>query len=73
MAFSGLALAVLLLSLASHARPCAEQAKGSLLQFLVGLSRDSGLAVSWRNGTADCCSWEGITCNGNGEVVEVSL
>ncbi|CAL4889917.1 unnamed protein product [Urochloa decumbens] len=73
MAFSSLALAVLLLSLASHAMPCVEQERASLLQFLASLTRDGGLAVSWSNGTADCCSWEGITCNSNGIVVEVSL
>ncbi|EES06303.1 receptor-like protein 2 [Sorghum bicolor] len=80
MAFSGLIPAVLLLSLSlslfSHAsKPCVEQEKASLLQFLAGLTRDSGLAVSWHkhNGTADCCSWDGVTCDTNGTVVEVSL
>ncbi|VAH00216.1 unnamed protein product [Triticum turgidum subsp. durum] len=77
MALSGLNFAVLLLSLSmfSHAsKPCVEQEKGSLLQFLAVLTRDSGLAVSWRNnGTADCCSWDGVTCDMDGTVVEVSL
>lgn len=78
MAFSAVAAAVLLvLCVASHARPwpCAEQEKATLLRFLAGLTRDGGLAASWRrNGTAaECCSWEGITCNTNGTVVEVLL
>ncbi|GJM90244.1 hypothetical protein PR202_ga06505 [Eleusine coracana subsp. coracana] len=73
MAFSGLALALLLLSLISRATPCTEQDKSSLLQFLAGLSRDGGLAVLWQNGTTDCCSWEGISCNGEGAVAEVVL
>jgi Leucine-rich repeat (LRR) protein len=28
--------------------------------------------MSWRNGT-DCCKWEGVTCNGDGTIIEVSL
>ncbi|OEL16812.1 Receptor-like protein 2 [Dichanthelium oligosanthes] len=64
----GLAL-VLLLSLSSS---CTEQEESSLLQFLAGLSRDGGLAASWRNGM-DCCTWDGVTCNANREVTEVSL
>jgi hypothetical protein len=69
---------LLLLSMASCARPCTDQEKSSLLRFISGLSWDGGLATSsWRNnnGTAaDCCSWEGITCGGGGGVVtEVSL
>nr|CAB3500795.1 unnamed protein product [Digitaria exilis] len=60
---------VLLLSLSSS---CSNQEERSLLQFLAGLSQNGGLAASWRNGT-DCCRWEGITCNANREVTEVSL
>uniref|UniRef100_A0A0A9BUS3 Uncharacterized protein n=1 Tax=Arundo donax TaxID=35708 RepID=A0A0A9BUS3_ARUDO len=59
-------------SLAAHTGSCAEQDKSCLLRFLAGLSRDGGLAVSWRNST-DCCSWQGITCNGDGTVIEMSL
>ncbi|RCV05412.1 hypothetical protein SETIT_1G082300v2, partial [Setaria italica] len=73
MPFSGIALAVLLLSMASHAKPCSDQEKTSLLRFIAELSWDGGLAMSWRNGTAGCCSWEGIACDGDGAVVEVSL
>ncbi|KAF8776347.1 hypothetical protein HU200_003574 [Digitaria exilis] len=70
MAFTGFAITVLLLSLASDARPCSDHEKSSLLRFITGLSLDGGLAMSWRrNGTASCCSWEGIACNGD----EVSL
>ncbi|CAN6247143.1 unnamed protein product [Urochloa humidicola] len=73
MDFIGLALgSLLLLSMASPAFSCNEQEKASLLQFLTGLSRDSGLTASWRNDT-DCCEWDGITCSSDGAVVEVSL
>ncbi|CAO2037217.1 unnamed protein product [Urochloa humidicola] len=64
--------AVLLLSFAIPATSCSEQEKGSLLQFLAGLSRDAGLTTAWRNDT-NCCEWEGITCSNDGMVVEVSL
>ncbi|CAO2211713.1 unnamed protein product [Urochloa humidicola] len=60
---------VLLLSMSSA---CTEQEKTFLLQFLTGLSQDGGLAASWQNGR-DCCTWEGITCNGKRGVSEVSL
>ncbi|KAM0856590.1 hypothetical protein ACQ4PT_048992 [Festuca glaucescens] len=67
----GVAL-VLLICLASPASSCTEQEKGSLLQFLAQLSRDGGLAASWRNGT-DCCKWEGITCDRDKTVTDVLL
>ncbi|CAD6251846.1 unnamed protein product [Miscanthus lutarioriparius] len=78
MGFSSLALGMLLLlslsSVSSHATPCPDQDKRSLLRFIVELSVDSGLAMSsWWNDTADCCLWKGITCNGDGVVTEVSL
>ncbi|OEL31259.1 Receptor-like protein 2 [Dichanthelium oligosanthes] len=60
---------LLLLSLSSA---CTEREKDSLLQFLSGLSQDGGLGASWQNGT-DCCTWEGITCNGKRRISEVSL
>ncbi|XP_062218230.1 tyrosine-sulfated glycopeptide receptor 1-like [Phragmites australis] len=63
---------VLLISLATPTSSCTEQEKTSLLQFLAGLSQDAGLAMSWQEGT-DCCKWEGITCNRNGMVTNVSL
>uniref|UniRef100_A0A0E0JVQ6 Leucine-rich repeat-containing N-terminal plant-type domain-containing protein n=1 Tax=Oryza punctata TaxID=4537 RepID=A0A0E0JVQ6_ORYPU len=73
MPFSGLAAALLLLlSMLTSAMACADQEKSSLLQFLYGLSQDGGIAMSWKNGM-DCCTWEGITCSEDGEVVEVSL
>ncbi|XP_047080472.1 tyrosine-sulfated glycopeptide receptor 1-like isoform X2 [Lolium rigidum] len=67
----GVAL-VLLICLASPASSCTAQEKGSLLQFLAELSRDGGLAASWRNGT-DCCKWEGITCDRDKMVTDVLL
>nr|TKW37971.1 hypothetical protein SEVIR_1G084400v2 [Setaria viridis] len=73
MPFSGFALAVLLLSIASHAKPCSDQEKSSLLRFIAELSWDAGLAMSWRNGTTSCCSWEGIACDRDGVVSEISL
>ncbi|XP_066321215.1 tyrosine-sulfated glycopeptide receptor 1-like [Miscanthus floridulus] len=63
---------VLLLSLATPISSCTEQEKTSLLQFLAGLSKDSDLVKSWQEGT-DCCKWEGVTCNENKTVIEVSL
>ncbi|RCV04506.1 hypothetical protein SETIT_1G006800v2 [Setaria italica] len=60
---------LLLISLASS---CTEQEKNSLLQFLAGLLQDAGLAKLWQEGK-DCCEWEGIVCNGNRTVIEVSL
>uniref|UniRef100_A0A0E0JVQ4 non-specific serine/threonine protein kinase n=1 Tax=Oryza punctata TaxID=4537 RepID=A0A0E0JVQ4_ORYPU len=65
-------LLLLLLSMAISAKACVEQDKSSLLRFLAGLSQDGGIAMSWRNGT-DCCAWEGITCSGDGAVIELSL
>ncbi|KAE8775386.1 Tyrosine-sulfated glycopeptide receptor 1 [Hordeum vulgare] len=63
----------LLLFLASPATACTEQEKHNLLRFLDGLSCDGGLTTSWRNNGADCCEWEGISCNGDGAVTGVSL
>ena len=73
--FLGCALVVvlLLLSMASPASSCTAQEKGSLLQFLAGLSRDSGLAASWKQNSTDCCMWEGVTCSADGAVTDVSL
>uniref|UniRef100_A0ACD5Z8K3 Uncharacterized protein n=1 Tax=Avena sativa TaxID=4498 RepID=A0ACD5Z8K3_AVESA len=67
----GVAL-VLLICLASPSSSCTEQEKGSLLQFLAGLSQHGGLAASWRHGT-DCCQWEGITCSRDKIVTDVLL
>ncbi|KAL6888500.1 hypothetical protein ACP4OV_009526 [Aristida adscensionis] len=63
---------VLLLFLATPTSSCTSQESNSLLQFLAGLSKDSGLAKSWKNGT-DCCKWEGITCSPEKEVTHVFL
>ncbi|KAL6888498.1 hypothetical protein ACP4OV_009524 [Aristida adscensionis] len=68
----GLTLLLLISSLASPTISCSEQERTSLLEFLAGLSQDAGLNTSWREGT-DCCKWEGITCNRNGTVTNVSL
>ncbi|CAM0946823.1 unnamed protein product [Alopecurus aequalis] len=72
LTFLGLVL-VLLIFLASPTSSCTEQEKGSLLQFLSGLSQDGGLAASWKPNGTDCCGWEGITCDVDGAVTDVSL
>jgi hypothetical protein len=76
MAFVGLTLIplLLLLSIASLASSCNERQKATLLQFLAGLVQDNGLTVtaSWKNDT-DCCEWEGVSCNGDRAMFEVSL
>ncbi|KAE8811902.1 putative leucine rich-repeat receptor-like protein [Hordeum vulgare] len=63
---------VLLISLVSTTSSCSEQEKTSLLQLLVGLSQDGGLTALWRRDT-NCCTWEGITCNKDSKVTDVSL
>ncbi|CAO2044582.1 unnamed protein product [Urochloa humidicola] len=63
---------VLLLFLASPATSCKEEEKASLLGFLDGLSQRSGLTTSWQNDT-NCCLWEGIICNMDGAVMDISL
>lgn len=67
-----LCVAVLLLFLASPATSCKEEEKNSLLGFLDGLSQNSGLTTSWQNDT-NCCLWEGIICNTDGAVMDISL
>uniref|UniRef100_A0A0D9VCD6 non-specific serine/threonine protein kinase n=1 Tax=Leersia perrieri TaxID=77586 RepID=A0A0D9VCD6_9ORYZ len=66
----------LLFAGASPAISCTAQDSRSLLRFLAGLSHSGGrLAASWRPGT-DCRhggGWEGVTCDENGTVTEVSL
>jgi Leucine-rich repeat (LRR) protein len=64
---------LLMITFISPASSCTEQDRRSLLKFLAGLSRDGGLAASWQPDT-DCCRvWEGVTCDENGNVAEVSL
>ncbi|KAJ1277937.1 hypothetical protein BS78_04G040700 [Paspalum vaginatum] len=68
----GPALLLLLVAFLPPARSCSEQERSSLLQFLAGLSQDGGLAVSWQNGT-NCCTWEGIACDKDGTITDVSV
>jgi hypothetical protein len=63
---------LLLISLTTPASSCTEPEQTSLLQFVAGLSQDTGLAKLWQEGT-DCCKWEGVACNRNGAVTHVSL
>ncbi|KAG0520961.1 hypothetical protein BDA96_08G119900 [Sorghum bicolor] len=68
---------VLLLSLVSPATSCTPLEEASLLQFLNELSpagpSHTLLSETWRNSTASCCAWEGVTCDGNGTVTELLL
>ncbi|WVZ77886.1 hypothetical protein U9M48_025687 [Paspalum notatum var. saurae] len=41
--------------------------------FTGELAKDSSLAKSWQEDGTDCCKWEGVTCNGNKTVIQVSL
>ncbi|KQK16405.1 hypothetical protein BRADI_1g28590v3 [Brachypodium distachyon] len=59
--------------MAFTASSCTEQEKGSLLQFLAGLSWDSGISASWKRSGMDCCAWEGVTCGADGTVTDFSL
>lgn len=63
---------VLLLFLASPASSCKEEEKTSLFEFLNGLSQASGLTSSWQNDT-NCCLWEGVICNGDRTIIDISL
>ena len=63
---------VILLYFASLATSCTEKERSSLLQFVTELSQDGGLTSSWKNAT-DCCKWEGISCNSDMMVTDVSL
>jgi hypothetical protein len=63
---------VLLIFSASPVYSCMQEEKNALLQFLGGLSQDSGLATSWQNDT-NCCLWEGVACDVDGAVADISL
>jgi hypothetical protein len=71
MTILGVAL-VLLLFLPSLISSCKEEEKTSLLGFLAGISQASGLSTLWQNDT-NCCLWEGIICNVDGTVMDISL
>ncbi|KAL6888495.1 hypothetical protein ACP4OV_009521 [Aristida adscensionis] len=71
MPLLGVAL-VILISLASPTSSCIQEEKIFLLEFLDGLSEESGLTMKWQNDT-NCCMWEGIICNVHGAIKDVSL
>ncbi|CAO2044581.1 unnamed protein product [Urochloa humidicola] len=71
MPLLGVAL-VLLLFLPSPISSCKEEEKTFLLGFLDGISQASGLRTSWQKDT-NCCFWEGIRCNIDGTVMDISL
>ncbi|KAL6603595.1 hypothetical protein ACP70R_043956 [Stipagrostis hirtigluma subsp. patula] len=67
-------IVVLLLSLCDRAGACTAEEREALLSFLAGLSPrlGDGLAASWR-GSPDCCTWDGVSCGGDGAVTRVWL
>ncbi|KAF8685360.1 hypothetical protein HU200_043984 [Digitaria exilis] len=69
---NSLGVALVLLFLAPLASSCTDEERTSLLEFLDGLSQDSALNTSWKNGT-NCCLWQGVICNVNGAVTDISL
>ncbi|GJN39200.1 hypothetical protein PR202_gb28302 [Eleusine coracana subsp. coracana] len=68
--FSGVVL-VLVLSLCDA---CSSEEREALLSFLADLSPRPGddIAASWR-GSPDCCTWDGVSCGGDGAVTRVWL
>ncbi|KAK3131149.1 hypothetical protein QOZ80_6BG0502650 [Eleusine coracana subsp. coracana] len=68
--FSGVVL-VLVLSLCDA---CSSEEREALLSFLADLSPrpGDGIAASWR-GSPDCCTWDGVSCGGDGAVTRVWL
>ncbi|KAK4278583.1 hypothetical protein QN277_016412 [Acacia crassicarpa] len=46
----------------SHIKSCIETDKQALLKFKVDFTDDFGILSSWKH-EADCCEWNGISCN----------
>ncbi|KQK17286.1 tyrosine-sulfated glycopeptide receptor 1 [Brachypodium distachyon] len=68
-------LLFLLASLCGCAGACVDEGeRAALLSFLADLSPrpGDGIFSSWQGGSPDCCSWEGLACDG-GAVTRVSL
>ncbi|CAL5049856.1 unnamed protein product [Urochloa decumbens] len=75
----GVTVALLILSsllfLCDRAAACTAEEREALLSFLAGLSPrpGDGLSASWRASSPDCCSWDGVTCGGDGAVARLWL
>ncbi|KAK6804913.1 hypothetical protein RDI58_002697 [Solanum bulbocastanum] len=60
---------------AANSSKCLEDQKMLLLQLRNNLTYDSEIStklVKW-NQRIDCCQWEGVTCNGEGQVIGLDL
>ncbi|KAH0782966.1 hypothetical protein KY290_002564 [Solanum tuberosum] len=60
---------------AANSSKCLEDQKKLLLQLRNKLTYDSEIStklVKW-NQRIDCCQWEGVTCNGEGQVIGLDL
>ncbi|EHA8592526.1 tyrosine-sulfated glycopeptide receptor 1 [Cocos nucifera] len=64
---------IIILSSASSHGACTQLERDSLLSFVSNLSSscNSSLLGSWRG--TDCCTWEGISCDGNKSVTHLWL
>ncbi|KAJ1291632.1 hypothetical protein BS78_02G330300 [Paspalum vaginatum] len=67
-------LLILLPFLGARAGACTANDREALLSFLAELSPrpGDGLAASWR-GSPDCCTWDGVSCGGDGAVTRLWL
>jgi Leucine-rich repeat (LRR) protein len=54
---------------------CTGEEREALLSLLADLSPrpGDGLNASWRGGSPDCCTWDGVGCGGDGAVTRVWL
>ncbi|OEL32916.1 Receptor-like protein 2 [Dichanthelium oligosanthes] len=71
---SGVVQLILLLFLCDRAGACTAEEREALLSFLAELSPrpGDGIAASWR-GSPDCCTWDGVSCGGDGAVARLWL
>ncbi|XP_020393969.1 tyrosine-sulfated glycopeptide receptor 1 [Zea mays] len=70
-----LILLLLLQCLCSRAGACTGEEREALLSVLADLSPPpgDGLNASWRGGSPDCCTWDGVGCGSDGAVTRVWL
>ncbi|CAN4111182.1 unnamed protein product [Withania somnifera] len=62
-------------AVAANSRKCLKDQKMLLLQLRNNLTYDSEIStklVKW-NQRIDCCLWQGVTCNGEGQVIGLDL
>ncbi|TKW22984.1 hypothetical protein SEVIR_4G263500v4 [Setaria viridis] len=71
---SGVIVLFLLLCVYDRAGACTAEEREALLSFLAELSPPpgDGIAASWR-GSVDCCTWDGVSCGGDGAVARLWL